>query len=97
MATVAQPPEAPHNLKKDCLSYSGVIAQSISVIAPSTVPDRDGPWKARSRRRARYRALVSAARCSESGAPGRAISRRPPCPAKRYEADIPNAAAEILT
>src|SRR5271166_5022158 len=38
MATVAQPPKSSHNLKKDCLSYSGVIAQSISVIAPSTVP-----------------------------------------------------------
>jgi amino acid transporter len=38
MATLAQPPKDLHNLKKDCLSYSGVIAQSISVIAPSTVP-----------------------------------------------------------
>jgi amino acid transporter len=38
MATVARPPKTSHNLKKDCLSYSGVIAQSISVIAPSTVP-----------------------------------------------------------
>jgi amino acid transporter len=38
MSIVSRPPEAPRNLKKDCLSYSGVIAQSISVIAPSTVP-----------------------------------------------------------
>ena len=38
MATVAQPPQISRNLKKDCLSYSEVIAQSISVIAPSTVP-----------------------------------------------------------
>jgi hypothetical protein len=38
MSIVSQPPEAPRDLKKDCLSYSGVIAQSISVIAPSTVP-----------------------------------------------------------
>src|ERR1700730_3020422 len=38
MATVAQPPKAPHNLKKDTLSYPEVIAQSISVIAPSTIP-----------------------------------------------------------
>jgi amino acid transporter len=36
--SIVSPPEAPRNLKKDCLSYSGVIAQSISVIAPSTVP-----------------------------------------------------------
>ncbi len=33
-----QPPETSQNLKKDYLSYSEVIAQSISVIAPSTVP-----------------------------------------------------------
>ena len=38
MSIVSRPPEAPPNLKKDCLSYSAVIAQSISVIAPSTVP-----------------------------------------------------------
>src|ERR1700722_3190853 len=38
MANVATPPKHSHNLEKDCLSYSGVIAQSISVIAPSTIP-----------------------------------------------------------
>jgi amino acid transporter len=38
MATVARPPKNSHNLKKNCLSYPEVIAQSISVIAPSTVP-----------------------------------------------------------
>ena len=38
MATVAQPPRNSRNLKKNYLSYSQVIAQSISVIAPSTVP-----------------------------------------------------------
>jgi amino acid transporter len=38
MATVARPPKSSHNLKKDCLSYPEVIAQSISVIAPSTAP-----------------------------------------------------------
>jgi amino acid transporter len=38
MATVEKPPNTSHDLKKDYLSYSGVIAQSISVIAPSTVP-----------------------------------------------------------
>jgi amino acid transporter len=38
MATVEKPPNSSHDLKKDYLSYSGVIAQSISVIAPSTVP-----------------------------------------------------------
>jgi amino acid transporter len=37
MTTVAQP-KTPRNLKKDCLSYPEVIAQSVSVIAPSTVP-----------------------------------------------------------
>ena len=38
MATIAQPPQPPNDLKKDSLSYPEVIAQSISVIAPSTVP-----------------------------------------------------------
>jgi amino acid transporter len=38
MTTVAQPPPSPQNLKKNSLSYPEVIAQSISVIAPSTVP-----------------------------------------------------------
>ena len=38
MTTISQPSKISHDLKKDCLSYSGVIAQSISVIAPSTVP-----------------------------------------------------------
>jgi amino acid transporter len=38
MAIVAQPPKTSHNLKKDYLSYPEVIAQSISVIAPSTAP-----------------------------------------------------------
>ena len=38
MAAFVQPPETSQNLKKDYLSYSEVIAQSISVIAPSTVP-----------------------------------------------------------
>lgn len=32
------PSSATHTLRRDCLSYSEVIAQSISVIAPSTVP-----------------------------------------------------------
>jgi amino acid transporter len=38
MATVAQPPKISQNLKKDYLTYPEVIAQSISVIAPSTAP-----------------------------------------------------------
>jgi amino acid transporter len=38
MPTTRKPPQTPRNLKKDCLSYPEVIAQSISVIAPSTVP-----------------------------------------------------------
>jgi amino acid transporter len=38
MATVAQPPQISQNLKKDYLTYPEVIAQSISVIAPSTAP-----------------------------------------------------------
>src|SRR5580704_176668 len=38
MATAAQPPKIPQQLKKDYLTYPEVIAQSISVIAPSTAP-----------------------------------------------------------
>jgi amino acid transporter len=38
MATVAQSPKTSRNLKKDYLTYPEVIAQSISVIAPSTAP-----------------------------------------------------------
>src|SRR6476619_713891 len=38
MATVSQPGKTSHNLKEDRLSYPEVIAQSISVIAPSTIP-----------------------------------------------------------
>jgi amino acid transporter len=38
MATIEQPPKTSHNLKQDYLSYPEVIAQSISVIAPSTAP-----------------------------------------------------------
>jgi amino acid transporter len=38
MAAVAQSPKALRNLKKDYLTYPEVIAQSISVIAPSTAP-----------------------------------------------------------
>jgi amino acid transporter len=38
MANIAQPPKTSQNLKKDYLSYPEVIAQSISIIAPSTVP-----------------------------------------------------------
>jgi amino acid transporter len=38
MTTVAQSSEASNDLKKNSLSYPEVIAQSISVIAPSTVP-----------------------------------------------------------
>jgi amino acid transporter len=38
MATVARPRKTSPNLKKDYLSYLEVIAQSISVIAPSTAP-----------------------------------------------------------
>jgi amino acid transporter len=38
MATVAQSPKSSRNLKKDYLTYPEVIAQSISVIAPSTAP-----------------------------------------------------------
>jgi amino acid transporter len=38
MATVERSPKPSRNLKKDSLSYSEVIAQSVSVIAPSTVP-----------------------------------------------------------
>jgi amino acid transporter len=38
MATVAQLPKPSRNLKKDYLTYPEVIAQSISVIAPSTAP-----------------------------------------------------------
>jgi len=38
MATVAQSPKPSQNLKKDYLTYLEVIAQSISVIAPSTAP-----------------------------------------------------------
>ena len=37
MANIAQVP-LPRNLKSNCLSYPEVIAQSISVLAPSTVP-----------------------------------------------------------
>ena len=37
MTTSAQT-KPQRNLKSNCLSYSEVIAQSISVIAPSTVP-----------------------------------------------------------
>jgi amino acid transporter len=38
MATFSQPPETSRDLKKDYLTYPEVIAQSISVIAPSTAP-----------------------------------------------------------
>jgi amino acid transporter len=38
MATVEHSPKPSRNLKKDSLSYPEVIAQSVSVIAPSTVP-----------------------------------------------------------
>jgi amino acid transporter len=38
MGTVAQLPKTSRNLKKDYLTYPEVIAQSISVIAPSTAP-----------------------------------------------------------
>ena len=38
MTLSAQPHVPQRNLKKNCLSYAEVIAQSISVIAPSTVP-----------------------------------------------------------
>ncbi len=31
-------PRSPRNLKVNCLSYPEVLAQSISVLAPSTVP-----------------------------------------------------------
>jgi len=34
----AQAPPASHGLRQSCLSYSEVLAQSVSVIAPSTVP-----------------------------------------------------------
>jgi len=37
MSQTTKPPP-PRNLKKDCLSYPEVIAQSVSVIAPATVP-----------------------------------------------------------
>ncbi len=38
MIHIDQPPQNIRSLKSDCLSYAEVIAQSISVIAPSTVP-----------------------------------------------------------
>lgn len=38
MPTTAPPPQISRNLKENCLSYPEVIAQSISVIAPSTAP-----------------------------------------------------------
>jgi amino acid transporter len=38
MTTISQPSKISHHLKKDYLSYPEVIAQSISVIAPSTAP-----------------------------------------------------------
>src|ERR1700721_4690691 len=38
MSTISQPPKISHHLKKDYLPYPEVIAQSISVIAPSTAP-----------------------------------------------------------
>jgi amino acid transporter len=38
MATLSPPGKTSHNLKEDTLSYPEVIAQSISVIAPSTIP-----------------------------------------------------------
>jgi amino acid transporter len=36
--TQKQQPSPTHNLRKNCLSYTEVLAQSISVLAPSTVP-----------------------------------------------------------
>src|SRR5271170_7471455 len=38
MPTTRKPPQTPRNLRLNCLSYVEVLAQSISVIAPSTVP-----------------------------------------------------------
>src|SRR5277367_2148615 len=38
MAAAKQPPKISQELKKDYLSYPEVLAQSISVIAPSTAP-----------------------------------------------------------
>ena len=38
MAAAAQPPKISQELKKDYLSYPEVLAQSVSVIAPSTAP-----------------------------------------------------------
>jgi len=38
MAAELQPGQSIHGLKKDCLSYGEVIAQSFAVIAPTTVP-----------------------------------------------------------
>src|SRR5438128_2499518 len=38
MADAARPPKTSHGRKTNALSYPEVIAQSISVIAPSTVP-----------------------------------------------------------
>lgn len=37
-AAPEDPARAPHKLRESCLSYSEVLAQSVSVIAPSTVP-----------------------------------------------------------
>src|SRR5919202_5265062 len=38
MTVEIQSNQSAHGLKRDCLSYPEVIAQSISVIAPSTIP-----------------------------------------------------------
>ncbi len=38
MTAELQPGQSIHGLKKDCLSYKEVIAQSFAVIAPTTVP-----------------------------------------------------------
>lgn len=38
MIHAEQPIKSPRNLKSNCLSYPEVLAQSVSVIAPSTVP-----------------------------------------------------------
>ena len=115
MPIVSQPPEAPHDLKKDCLSYSGVIAQSISVIAPSTVPAavlglifvsaRNGIWLS-----FLFGTMGLLFVCFNINqfAPGKKGAAQGGdsidpfghwfcCrPAERYEAEVPNAAAEVL-